>query len=696
MEKRICVLCGDEFEPKSSRRTMCYKDHYHACPVCGKPVLTDSLRHINTCCSKECSLKSAQQNASRYWQTHPEALSAKQAKIEQTNLERYGSKNPMGDLTIRERQHNNLKKVMSENAEEIQRKRQATNLERYGVIHPMQSEDVKSKVEATCMRLYGEKSTLHLPDVEAKTKATLLSKYGVDNPAKSEIVRDKMTNTCVDRYGVPYPSTMCPEIKSKVKTTMMERYGVEHPMHSSDILQRALDHRQETMSDPIKREDILSRTKASQEKLYGGWGMASPILADKACKTMERLYGAKYYTMSDVGKKKVAESNIAKFGVAVSTKNAAVRAKLKQTLLSKQSPQVQSFKENPIAFIQELPEYKRTEPMLASILGVTPSTISVFVCRNNLQGYLVNTYSSMENTVCSWLDDWGIKYIRCSKSVIPPLELDIYIPSHNIAIECNPTATHNSSFKTPWGTEPKPYMYHKNKSIACRDIGIFLFHIFGYEMNARPDVIKSMLRNALGCTESKIYGRDTYVVELSAEESMRFLNEHHRQGGTNASIRLGLKHKMTNKLVAVMTFNKVRSTIGESDDEGEILELSRFCNQINTTVVGAASKLFKYFKQHYSFDKVISFSDIAHTKGDLYSVLGFRQVNESKPSYVWVSLKGASYFNRVSCQKKNLPNLFPDVTAEDVANHTEKEIMMNHGFAQVFDSGTIRWEFTNS
>lgn len=694
MKKRICVLCGEEFIPKSSRRSMCYKDHYHDCPVCGKPVLTDNLHHTETCCSKECSLKKAHQNASLYWQTHPEAVAAKQAKMEQTNFNRYGCKNPMDDPTIRKRQHENLKRTIAENAAEIQNKRQATCLERFGTKHPMQSETVKSKVESTCMRLYGAKSTLHLPDVEAKTKTTLLATLGVDNPAKSEVIQEKMKDTCVERYGVPYPATMCPEIKAKVTATMMGRHGVEHALQSPTLLQQSLDSRRETMSDPIKREDILSRTKATQEQRYGGMGMASPVLAEKAKSTMRRRFGTDYFTMSDEGKRKVTESNIAKFGAANAMKLESVRNKLKQTILSKQSPLMQSFKTDPISFIQGLPEYQRTEPMLASILGVTPSSISRFICKNNLQDCLTNMYSSMENIICSWLDAWNIDYIRCSKSIIPPLELDIYIPAHNVAIECNPTSTHNSSFKTPWGTEPKSYMYHKNKSIACRERGIFLFHIFGYELDTRPNVIKSMLKNVLGCTEAKLYGRDTYVVELSADESMRFLNEHHRQGGTNASIRLGLKHKVTHKLVSVMTFNKVRSTIGESKDDCEILELSRFCNQVNTTVVGAASKLFKYFRQHYSCDKVISFSDIAHTRGGVYSVLGFKPVSESKPSYVWVSMKGSLYFNRVSCQKKNLPNLFSDVTNETIQNHTEKEIMMNHGFAQVFDSGTIRWEYT--
>ncbi len=53
-----------------------------------------------------------------------------------------------------------------------------------------------------------------------------------------------------------------------------------------------------------------------------------------------------------------------------------------------------------------------------------------------------------------------------------------------------------------------------------------------------------------------------------------------------------------------------------------------------------------------------------------------------------------SYYNRVSCQKRNLQRLFND-NSIDVDNQTERQIMESHGYAQVFDSGTIRWEYIN-
>lgn len=50
-----CMLCGKEFDAKPANRKLCYDDHYHPCPVCGKPVLSNNLQTQDSCCSKECA-----------------------------------------------------------------------------------------------------------------------------------------------------------------------------------------------------------------------------------------------------------------------------------------------------------------------------------------------------------------------------------------------------------------------------------------------------------------------------------------------------------------------------------------------------------------------------------------------------------------------------------------------------------------
>lgn len=299
---------------------------------------------------------------------------------------------------------------------------------------------------------------------------------------------------------------------------------------------------------------------------------------------------------------------------------------------------------------------------------------------------VLRKFPEMERQICSILDSYDINYIRNDRQQIKPKELDIYIPEFNLAIECNPTATHNSSFVDPWGGEPKSPSYHMNKSIACKENGIFLFHVFGYEWTHRKDILHSMIINLIGKTPNKIYARKTEVKEVSSRDSIQFLNDNHRQGGTNASVRLGLYYN--DELVSLMTFNKVRATMGDRKFD---YELSRFCNKLFTNVVGGASRLFKHFINNYSCDSVVSFSDVAHTRGTLYSTLGFIQDGRPQSNYGWVDIYTDEWINRVRCQKKNLPNMFEDVDEETIQSHTEREIMESHGFAQVYESGTLRW-----
>lgn len=230
------------------------------------------------------------------------------------------------------------------------------------------------------------------------------------------------------------------------------------------------------------------------------------------------------------------------------------------------------------------------------------------------------------------------------------------------------------------------------KSMKAEAAGIRLIHIFGYEWSARKDILKSMLTNAIGYTGTKIYARNTVVREISQSDAKRFLNDNHRQGYTVSQINIGLFAKSDNQLVSVMSFSHTRPTMGKTSENSEGYELTRFANKINTTVVGGASKLFKHFIKTYLPTLVISYSDIAHTSGNMYGKLGFNKASESDPGYVWVNMLNDTYYNRVTCQKSNLPKLLgePDL---DIENNTERQIMESHGYARVFDSGIIRWEW---
>lgn len=208
----------------------------------------------------------------------------------------------------------------------------------------------------------------------------------------------------------------------------------------------------------------------------------------------------------------------------------------------------------------------------------------------------------------------GIKEIK---------ELDVYVPSLNLAFELNGLYWHNELNKSK--------NYHLEKTIACEKAGIHLMHIFEDEWLYKQEIIKSMLRNMFHKTATSIMARKCEIREVSSHDASDFLDNNHLQGKCGSSIRYGLFHN--NELVSLMTFGKSRHFVGNGKSQWELL---RFCNKINTNVIGGASKLFKHFVNNNVVNEIISYADRRWSNGNLYEKLNFSLYNQSKPNYYYV------------------------------------------------------------
>jgi len=161
----------------------------------------------------------------------------------------------------------------------------------------------------------------------------------------------------------------------------------------------------------------------------------------------------------------------------------------------------------------------------------------------------------------------------------------------------------------------------------------------------------------------------------------KFLEDNHIQGNVNSKIKIGLFHN--DELVSIMTFSKGRVIMGGKKDEWE---LNRFCNKLNTTVVGSASKLLNYFIKNHKPNKIISYSDIRLFDGKLYEKLNFNKISTSKPNY-WYIIGDLRYY-RFSFNKKKLIKDGYD------PNKTEEQIMFDRKIYRIYDCGNVRWELT--
>lgn len=260
-----------------------------------------------------------------------------------------------------------------------------------------------------------------------------------------------------------------------------------------------------------------------------------------------------------------------------------------------------------------------------------------------------------------------IRNLRLNKN-----EIDIFLPDENIGIEFNGLYWHSTKFRKRSYHFDK-YMFLKNKSIV-------LFTIWEDDWLKRRPIIESMITNKLGLNVNKIAARQCQIKEITSKENHDFCDANHIQGKVSASVRYGLFYK--GELVSIMTFGKRRSVLGQKSADKEY-ELLRFCNKLNTSVVGGASKLYSHFLKDYDPDVVISYASCDHSSGNLYKVLGFKDEGHTGVNYWWA--KGSEKYHRSQFMKHKLvkEGFNPD--------KTENEIMEERGFNKVYGAGNLKY-----
>ena len=263
------------------------------------------------------------------------------------------------------------------------------------------------------------------------------------------------------------------------------------------------------------------------------------------------------------------------------------------------------------------------------------------------------------------------------RKMIKPKELDVYLPDLKIAFEFNGLFHHNEVTKYN--------NYHLNKTEMCEQQGIHLIHIYDDDWIYKQKIVKSRILNLLGKTENKIYGRKCIIKEITDNKLIRnFLNENHIQSFIGGQVKIGLFYN--DELVSLMTFGKQRKSMGIKSEKN-VYEMLRFCNKLNTNIIGSASKLFKYFIEKYKPVEVISYADRSWSRGELYYKLGFQLIHKTPPNYYYV----------IDGIRKHRFNFRKDKLIRDGfdPNKTEHEIMLERKIYRIYDSGNLKMKFKN-
>ena len=208
-------------------------------------------------------------------------------------------------------------------------------------------------------------------------------------------------------------------------------------------------------------------------------------------------------------------------------------------------------------------------------------------------------------------------------------ELDIYIPEKNLAIEFNGCYWHSKLWKDNH--------YHQNKSKECLSKGIRLIHIYEDEWIYKRDIIKDILKTALGVFENKIYARKCEVRVVDKQTYKDYCQKYHLQGYSPAQIILGLYYQ--DQLIQLASFSKSRYDKNYEDEWIRGVQLPGY------QIVGGTSKLFKYFIKNYNPESIICYSDFNKFTGNSYKNCGFILDKITTPD-MWFIGDGLKRINR--------------------------------------------------
>lgn len=158
--------------------------------------------------------------------------------------------------------------------------------------------------------------------------------------------------------------------------------------------------------------------------------------------------------------------------------------------------------------------------------------------------------------------------------------------------------------------------------------------IFENEWAEKRPLVLSRTKSKLGLC-NKIYARKTTVKKLNRLEAYTFLLTNHINDALKTKYNFGLMYN--SELVAIACFGPImhKKTEAKGEQSGELI---RFCNKLDTTVVGGLSKLLRYFITQYQVDDVMTYIDKDWSDGKSFIQLGFELVGEKHQFPYYINL----------------------------------------------------------
>jgi hypothetical protein len=515
---------------------------------------------------------------------------------------------------LRETQISTCKRI---NTKENREKSRNTMLERYGVDNYAKLPECHQKMKATTQERYGCDYSLQSAEVREKAKATMLTRYGVTNAQFIPGVKEKTKATNLEKYGVEHTFQTI-EVKEKSKNTMLTRYGVEHALQSPEFQEKKQQTMMNNWGFPFawQHPDIIQKIQKTHLERYG---VKNPLsffeFREKSKITMLERYGVEHASQSPEIQGKIREktrnTSMQKWGVPCVT----------QRHLSTETLDILNNKEKFTEIITN-----QTFNKIAKMLNISSSSVANYAAKYEVRHLMkIDVGSAMQNKLSEWILSLGENVLLNTRKIITPLELDIYLPDRNFAIEFNGIYYHSER-----SNNNKNSQYHKNKYEQCLKKGIQLIQVCSLDYEKQPELIENLILKKLGRLPKLELTSCSTICLIETTIVTDFLNENHihQIPLMENDICLGVIHN--NTLIQLMVFS-------------EFLE-NNFIITNYTTKKGiicpeGQSLLINKFIEEYNPSTMVHFSNLSYFTGNSFSKLGFVKTLETLPSFKYTDYK---------------------------------------------------------
>jgi hypothetical protein len=489
-----------------------------------------------------------------------------------------------------------------------------TTMLRHGFISPFELATTQEKKQQTVLERYGATNVFQVDAVKQTIKSTIQNRFGVDSAMQAPAVKAKAVKTYRDKYGTDWVFSKNSPVRHRIEDTWQQRWGVAHPPGHPDVVARANETRIQRYGAANQGATVEAKQKALITK------------RTDALKRMDEMLAKHGYQLID--------NNLL---VDDLISNGAADALLLHTCGA------------------------------TSLLKITCAGNVLTTCKHCVP------MSRPEQELYEYVLTLTSNVFRHDRKLLKPLEVDMFLPEHRLAIELNGVYWHKDTIGHDGAT-----MYHMNKTDRAAKQDIQLMHIFDHEWNSQQEIIKSLLATRLGHAK-RVGARELKLVEVDRNEAIDFFEANHLQGFINGQ-HIGLRAKDGVLLMAMTVGGKRFSRHGE-------LEIYRQATKQGVIVLGGLARLLTQLRKLHAGRKLITFVDRRFFTGKSYLRAGFKLIHISSPNYWYY--KNGQLINRLAATMQKLPALLGDAFSSDL---TEQENMELNGWYKLSDSGNLKLE----